>query len=113
MPVWHIGLTLEQSNQIERVQKNSLAAIMGSEYTRYSEVLQKTGLQSLAERQVKICSNFITKNMKSERPLLSRVKKLYNTRSVESMVNEYQCRTQAFFDSGLPFLARIFNHGLM
>ena len=97
VPVWHSGLTLEQSNQIERVQKNSLAAILGSKYTRYSEVLQKVGLESLSERRVKICSKFITKNINSQRPLLSRVKKSYNTRSTDSMVNEYQCRTQAFF----------------
>ena len=106
------GLTVEQTQKIERVQKLALAAILGSKYTNYNEVLQKLGLDSLSSRRMKICSKFITKNMQSAKPIFSRVKKTYDTRSPKNMVQEYQCRTKSMYDSSLPFLARIFNQNL-
>ena len=102
VPVWHSGLTVEQTQKIERVQKLALAAILGSKYTNYNEVLQKLGLDSLSSRRMKICSKFITKNMQSAKPIFSRVKKTYDTRSPKNMVQEYQCRTKSMYDSSFP-----------
>ena len=112
VPVWHSGITVEQSQQIERVQKLSLAAILGSKYTKYSEVLHKMKLDSLSDRRIKICSKFIMKNMESERPFFSSIKKTHDTRSSKNLVKEYKCRTKALYDSSLPFLARLFNKNL-
>ena len=112
VPVWHSGLTVEQSQTIERVQKLALSAILGPKYTNYSDVLDKLQLDSLSIRRTKICSNFIEKNMKSQRPILSRVKKSYNTRSPKNLAKEYQCRTKSLYDGSLPFLARIYNQNV-
>ena len=76
VPVWHSGITVEQSQQIERVQKLSLAAILGSKYTKYSEVLQILKLDSLSDRRIKICSKFIMKNMKVKSHLFQVLRKL-------------------------------------
>ena len=86
MPVLHSGLTNEQSSNIERVQKSSLAAILGSRYDSYHSALEKTKLQS--------CLRFITKNLASQNPLLTRNSKSYQTRSNENLANEFQCRTK-------------------
>ena len=112
VPVWHSSLTKEQSNQIERVQKLSLAAILGNEYAGYVSSLKMCGLESLHDRRIQICSNFITKNMKSACPMLSVINKQYNTRSSENLAEEFQCRTQAFFSSSLPYLARLYDEKL-
>ena len=109
VPVWHSSLPKEQSLQIERIQKLSLAAILGHEYNGYESSLKLCGLDSLNERRVKICPNFINKNMKSGCPMLSVVDKQYNTRSSEKLAIEFQCRTEAFFKSSLPSLARLYN----
>ena len=109
VPVWHSGLTVVQSNKIERIQKLAAAAILGTNYTSYKEALSTLKLKTLAERRTQICLKFIQKNMKSESPLLAKVHKIYKTRSDAQKAAEFQCRTKAFFDSSLPFLARLYN----
>ena len=109
VPVWHSGLTKEESHQIERVQKAALTAIIGQNDLSYRKALELTKLDSLYDRRQKICLKFITKNINSQTPLLSKTQKCYNTRDKSKVVNEYQCRTSAFFNSPLPFLARLFN----
>ena len=112
VPVWHGGLTQLQSNKIERIQKTAVAAILGHKYTTYEDALTSLSLKSLSDRRTQICSKFIEKNMRSEYPLLSEVQKMHNTRSDAKLVEEVSCRTQAFFDSSIPFLARLYNKNL-
>ena len=109
VPVWHSGLTKEQSQQIETIQKISLAAILGQKYTSYEKALKLCDLSMLSDRRLKICSNFIEKNMRSASPMLPLITKQYDTRISEKCALEFQCRTESFFKSSLPFLARLFN----
>ena len=46
--VWHSGLTKEQSQQIETIQKISLAAILGQKYTSYEKALKLCDLSMLS-----------------------------------------------------------------
>ena len=113
VPVWNFGLTLEQSMEIERVQKAAISVILGLQYTTYDEALEKTRLERLSSRRRKICSKYITKNMNSDQPLLEKVnKKSHFTRSNPGRVIEFQCRTKTFYDSSLPSLARLYNQNL-
>ena len=112
VPVWGSGLTLDQSCRIERVQKSSLAAILGENYLSYEEALKNTNLERLSIRRSNISLKFIQKNMKSKYPLLELQNKCYNTRSDKRAVHEFQCRTSAFFNSSLPYLARHYNANL-
>ena len=52
-PVWHPGLTLNQSDLIESQQKRALRIIFPE--LGYSEALQASGLQTLADRRNEIC----------------------------------------------------------
>ena len=108
VPVWSSGITLDQSADIKRVQKSALAAILGSEYHSYA--LKILGLERLSERRKTICKKFIFKNMKSDCPLLTTLSKSYQTRSGQNLVEEFGCRTQKFFSSSLPYLARLYNN---
>ena len=47
--------------------------------------------------------------MESESPILSTITKKPNTRSSECQAVEINCRTEAFFSSSIPFLARLYN----
>ena len=56
--VWHSTLTLEQSSDIERVQKISLKIILGDQYTGYSNTLKLCNLQNLSDRRKTRCLNY-------------------------------------------------------
>ena len=109
MPVWHPGITNEQSMKIEQIQKPSLSAILGKNYISYDNALKLSGLKCLSERREAICLKFICKNMESPNPLLEKMEKMHNTRSDQNLAKEFQCRSQNFFMSSLPFLARQYN----
>ena len=112
VPVWHSGLTLDQQIKIERVQKSALSIILGKGYISYDNALKDTNLQRLSVRRDAICSRFINKNVKSERPIIQKVKKSYNTRSDLNFAKEINCRTQSFFKSSVPFSARKCNQNI-
>ena len=61
--VWHSTLTLEQSNDIERVQKLSLKIIMGADYKDYEHALEISGLDKLSERREARCLKFGLKSL--------------------------------------------------
>ena len=109
VPVWNSNITLEQAIQIERLQKSALSIILGSEYRSYENALEITGLKRLSTRREQICIKFIRKNMRSDKPLLPVIKKSKNTRRNPNLAKEVQCRTQAYFNSSLPYLARLYN----
>jgi len=54
-PVWHPGLSVEQSNEIERVQKRCLKLIYPS--LSYNEALSVSGLKRLSVRREAITCN--------------------------------------------------------
>ena len=109
VPVWSSGITVEQNDQFERVQRSALSAILGPKYVSYDQALKSTNLERLSIRREKICIKFIRKNMKSDRPLLKVKNKTHATRSNPKFAEEIQCRTKAYFDSSVPYLARLYN----
>ena len=109
VPVWSQGITVDQSLKIERVQKAALSTITDDYNESYDVLLEKYKLQRLSTRRDQICKKFIEKNMKSESQFFKVTEKKYNTRSNPNLVQEMHCRTQSYFSSGLPFLARLYN----
>ena len=49
--VWHPGLTVTNTQNIERVQKACLAVILGRSYESYESALHDTGLERLTTRR--------------------------------------------------------------
>ena len=112
VPVWNSGLTLDQIRNIERVQKSSLSAILGPKYTCYEDALKLTKLDRLSTRKRNICLKFIKKNTKSSHSFLTTVEKSHNTRSNPNLAKEFKCRTASFYNSGLPYLSRLYNNNV-
>ena len=56
--VWHSSLTVEDSNDLERVQKSAIKIILKEEFDEYEQGLQKLNLQSLYERRLTLCEKF-------------------------------------------------------
>ena len=110
VPVWHSGLTIKQSNQIESIQKIAFKMILQNDYTSYSEACEKFSTISLKERRIKLCLRFAKKNFKSDFNMFTKNQtKIHNTRYSTKPVLEPRCNTGRYQKSSLPFLARLLN----
>ena len=61
--VWHSTLTVQQNNDIERVQKLCLKIILGSKYDNYEQSLKISGLDKLSDRRESRCLKFGLKSL--------------------------------------------------
>ena len=61
-PVWTPGITLEETNQIERVQKATFAIILGYQYTSYTRALTSLDRVTLSARRHDINLKFAHKS---------------------------------------------------
>ena len=110
-PVFHSMLNIENSDDLERVQKIVVSIIMGNRYTTYEAALSYLDLQTLAERRVKICLDFALKCLKN--PKFSKLfvpipPDVHNLRETRSFL-EPQCTTERYRNSPLVYLIRQLN----
>ena len=63
-PVWHGGLTGQQSDLLEQVQRQCLRTL--PPYASHREALQATGLQTLVEHRSQVCMNFAQSLLSSQ-----------------------------------------------
>ena len=84
-PVWTAGLTVQDINALERVQKTALAIIRGGNHTTYREALKHFTIETLESRREKLCLKFALKASKSEKfaQWFSKNDNQVNTRSVK------------------------------
>ena len=112
-PVFHSGLTKDQSRQIEMVQKKALAIILGRNYNSYEHALSNLNLDRLDTRRTTLAYNFALKCAKSHQH-----KSMFppNPHFRPNMRNpkpylEHSCKTSRYYMSPIPFLARLLNKG--
>ena len=133
-PVWHSGLTLKDSQRLEKLQKTALAIILGRIYTNfkpyynvennyvsYEEALNALGLESLKQRREGLVTKFAKDILKSSthRKMLPEERKPTNTRQrlliPENMIgpkkeiivlNETKPGTSRFENSPIPYMTR-------
>ena len=108
VPVWHSGLTLKQSQDIERIQKIAFRIILGSDYLSYQLACLQMSAQTLQSRRLKLCLKFSMKNLKSENCLFEKIDRNVKTRK-QDLVKEFKTNTTRYQNSSLPFLARLIN----
>ena len=113
VPVWHPGLTVYQTNQIEGIQKRALRLILGSQYISYDQALLATQLESLADRRERLCLRFaqsLTKSLHFREWLPLRPKHP-DSRALRkrSTYQPIRCRTDRYKQSPIPFFISILN----
>ena len=64
VPVWHSGLTLKLSRDIERVQKVALIIILGENYLNYEVACTLMAIELLEIRRELLCIKFAMKTVK-------------------------------------------------
>ena len=108
VPAWTPGLTVINSNQIERVQKTALAIIMGEEYTTYSRALIKLNMETLVDRRTALCLKFAKKAYKSEK-----FSQWFCDNETDIQLAEIKTRTARYWKSPLPYLTDLLNNELL
>ena len=109
VPVWHSGLTLKLSRDIERVQKVALSIILGENYLNYEVACTLMAIEPLEIRREQLCIKFAMKNVKQENSLMKKVTTQVNTRSKPKVVIEPKANYKRFKNSSIPYLSRLVN----
>ena len=110
-PVFHSGLTLDQSKKIEMVQKKAFAIILSKAYTSYQAALEKLNQQKLVDRRLNLSIKFALKCTKS-----SQHSEMFppnpnfraDMRHPQPFL-EHTCHTSRYYTSPIPSLARLLN----
>ena len=110
-PVFHSGLTKEQSRKIETVQKKALALILGRRYTNYESALAHLKQERLDARRANLSLKFALKCTQTARhqdmfPPNPNFRP--NMRHQKPFLEPY-CHTSRYYHSSIPSLARLLN----
>ena len=117
-PVWTSGLTKEEINQIERVQKAALSIILAEKYKSYGNALKVLEMETLTDRRKNLNLKFAKKCLKSDKynhwfchsnPTNQQEK----TRSEISTLAPAQARTDTFAKSPIPYLTNLINMNII
>ena len=123
-PLWHSGLTTSDTKRLERLQKIVLGIILGTTYIdcrkhykidnkpyTYEETVQILGLTTLYQRREDLTNNFalqtVAKEFHSDMFPLSETSRI-NTRS-RAIYSEFICKTNRYYKSAIPYMARNLN----
>ena len=110
--VWHSGLSAEDSENIERVQKTSLKIILKDAYKSYENALQVLELESLFSRREILCYNFAKKCLKNPKMkhffMLNDKKHPMETRKKEKYKVNH-AKTDRFKKSSIIYMQRLLN----
>lgn len=110
--VWHSSLSIENREDIERVQKNALRIILRNKYTHYEEALDHLNLESLEERRKHLSLKFALKSTKN--PIISNL--FQKKEKVHEMILRKPeifhvniANTERYKNSAIPFMQRLLN----
>ena len=112
--VWHSSLTLENANDLERIQKNALKIILQDEYENYSNALSLSGLKSLIEIRKELCMRFAKACLKNQQTNsmfpLNPISNSYDihTRHREKFLVT-KCNTTRLKNSAIPYMQSLLN----
>ena len=113
VPVWHSGLTLKLTSDIERVQRVVICILLSNDQFSYEQACSWLGMKPLFIRRQELCENFAVKTSSSKcrHSHLFELEKDGNhfTRSSNSRYREHICHISRFFKSPLPYLTRTLN----
>ena len=110
VPVWHSGLTQQQSHQIERIQKQAFRIILDHNYISYDVACTILSMEPLHIRRTQLCLNFAKRDFKKTDSLFKTAKQSTQTRSIKKLVQEFNCRTRRFQNSSMPYMSKLLNH---
>ena len=109
--VWHSTITVEEINDLERVQKCAMRIILGKNYHSHENALVKLNLEKLKDRRQSLCLEFAKKcvnNPKTKNWFPKTPKNEHNLRKQEEFIVTY-ANNERFRMSSIPYLQRLLN----
>ncbi len=103
-PVWHAGLPQYLQKEVETIQKRALTTIYG--LAPYEEHLCTSGLLSLKDKHVKICSDLFNEMCKPDHKLNRLIPKTHErSKSLRNAPQMYppKFRTNRYRDTFIPY----------
>ena len=111
--VFHSGLTKQQSDTIEALQRGFLKFLCHSLQIKlsYNESCIFFAIDKLEFRRLDLCKTFIKRNKKNpvHKDMFQTVHSNYNTRSGPEKLKQHKARTKRFQRSPLVFLTSLAN----
>ena len=113
--VWHTSLTLENSKDLERIQKSACKLIIGQPmpYKKYLKILD---INSLHSRRSQLCMNFSLKCLKNDysKNIFPKNKKIHNmnTRKPQMFV-ETKAKSERLKKSAIPQMQIMLNQYIL
>ena len=113
-PIWNGNLSETNSDKIEQIQKRVLKIILSHRYTSYEDACEHFGTVTLKQRREILCIRFARKDFKKDASIFRKFQPKFTSRSSgKKVVEEIFCYTDHYFNSSIPYLARLLNkHGL-
>ena len=109
--MWHSSITIEEQEDLERVQKCAVRLIVRDQEKSYEDSLKDLGLESLAIRRENLCTEFAkqcTQNPKTTTWFPKRNHISYALRN-PSVYSVTHANTERFKNSTIPYLQRLLN----
>ena len=110
-PVWHSGLTTQQSRDLDRAQRVAMAAITGRWEPSHSRQRLDLGLEQLSARRTQLCATFAQRTARDSRhmDIFTQSGAPVRPGKAARPYREPFCRTGAHFNSAVPYLTRLLN----
>ena len=115
VPVWQSGITIEQSKDIEYIQRLAVSIILNDWTLPYFVKCTLLNLEPLFLRRPALALTFAKRTAKSANHddfFTKNCDKKYNTRSDSNMFKEHKCNQKRFYDSPLPYMTRALNKNM-
>ena len=118
VPAWQPGLTKQDSNQIERIQKTAFYIILGQAYESYDNALSIVEKDRLSLRRIKLCEKFAKKAQKNPKfenwfyPDDYIPHKIYTRANQNRKKRRFKpvpTRTERFENSPVPYMTKLLN----
>ena len=110
-PAFHSSLTVEQNNNLEKIQRRVCKIILGPSYITYSNACQVCNLPTFEERRLALCRKF-AKSLSNHSICQTWLPKKKNTNITLRRIpiyQQFQFKTKRFKNSPLSFLVDILN----
>ena len=67
-------------------------------------------MEPLHIRRTQLCLNFARKDLEKSKSFFMKVTRPTQTRSIQKLVKEYNCRTKRFQNSSIPYMSKLLNN---
>ena len=108
-PAFHSGLTIQEANDLEMIQKKAFSIILGPKFKNYSSALKILNQEKLSTRRLLLCEDFAIKCVSNSRHSdMFQINPVQKTRHSKKY-KEPMCNTTRYYKSAIPFLTRLLN----